>query len=107
MDGSSASNEYGKGGTVNAMGLSSGVRFEIASARKRPEAAWWVPSNPAPTMPVLNKNLRRFMAMIHGPVPARQVVFGGRPDYSVTLSHLPNSGPSMRVQRAASILRTG
>src|SRR5437879_10778787 len=43
MYGSSASNEYGNGGTVKATGLSSRVRFEsesvVVPARKRPGAA--------------------------------------------------------------------
>src|SRR5712691_1092437 len=44
MVGSSASNEYGRGGTVKATGFSSRVRFEselfAMSARKRPDAAF-------------------------------------------------------------------
>src|SRR5258708_32770989 len=65
MYGSSASNEYGNGGKVKATGFSSRVRFEselvAVPARKRPGAAFPAPSNPAPTIPVLNKKLRRFM----------------------------------------------
>src|SRR6266852_906709 len=65
MYGSSASNEYGNGGTVKATGFSSRVRFEselfAVPARKRPGAAVPAPSNPAPTIPVFNKKLRRFM----------------------------------------------
>src|SRR5271157_4405627 len=65
MVGSSASNEYGKGGTVNATGLSSTFRLrlksDLVSACNRPGAALPAPSRPAPTMPLLTRNLRRSM----------------------------------------------
>src|SRR5208337_1657197 len=59
------SNEYGKGGTVNATGLSSTFRLrlksDLVSACNRPGAALPAPSRPAPTMPLLTRNLRRSM----------------------------------------------
>src|SRR5438552_19191674 len=68
MYGSSASNEYSSGGTENATGFSSRVRFEseffTASARNKPGAEFLAPSNPAPTILVFNKNLRRFMGTL-------------------------------------------
>src|SRR5260370_5586752 len=97
MVGSSASNEYGSGGTVNATGFSSKVRFEselvAVSARKKPGAEFPAPSNPAPTIPVFNKKLRRFMGSsaarranrpargIIPPVPARWESGSGKPRY--------------------------
>src|SRR5271157_5234913 len=65
MVGSSASNEYGKGGTVNATGLSSTFRLrlksDLVSACNRLGAALPAPSRPAPTMPLRTRNLRRSM----------------------------------------------
>src|SRR5271157_6118714 len=65
MVGSNASNEYGKGGTVNATGLSStfrlGLKSDLVSACNIPEAALPAPSSPAPTIPLLIINLRRSM----------------------------------------------
>src|SRR6266478_3712596 len=65
MYGSSASNEYGSGGTENATGFSSKLEFEsellLAPARNKPGAEFPAPSNPAPTILVFNKNLRRSM----------------------------------------------
>src|SRR5216684_4605403 len=65
MCGSSASNGYGSEGTVNGTGFSPSLRFEseliAVPARKKPGAEFPAPSSPAPTIPVLNKKLRRFM----------------------------------------------
>src|SRR5260370_36905062 len=80
MYGSSASNEYGNGGKVKATGFSSRVRFEselvAGPARKRRGAAFPAPSNPAPTIPVFNKKLRRFI----GTSAARRA---SRPAYGI------------------------
>src|SRR5579872_2919299 len=65
MCGSSASNEYGSGGTENATGLSSSLRlgsklFVVVLACKRSATAL-VPNNPALTTLPRNRNLRRFI----------------------------------------------
>src|SRR5215813_4889747 len=65
MCGSSASNEYGSGGTENAPGLSSNLRlgsklFVVVLACKRLATAF-VPNSPALTTPPRNRNLRRFI----------------------------------------------
>src|SRR6266851_3039417 len=68
MYGSSASNEYDSGGTENATGFSSKVRFEsellAVPGRNKPGAEFPAPSNPAPTILVFNKNLRRSMGTL-------------------------------------------
>src|ERR1700739_1129245 len=63
MYGSSASKEYGKGGTVNAMGESSGVKFLLdfsrPSAASKLTANFSAPSRAAPAMlPATSKFLR-------------------------------------------------
>src|SRR5258708_23925102 len=68
MYGSSASNEYDSGGTENATGFSSKLEFDsemlLVPARNKPGAAFPAPSNPAPTILVFNKNLRRSMGTL-------------------------------------------
>src|SRR6266849_5097532 len=107
MYGSSASNEYGNGGTVKATGFSSRVRFEselfAVPARKRPGAAVPAPSNPAPTIPVFNKKLRRFMgtpAMRNVSRPAGRIIqLGRRYDNSAGESHDPASLAKLQDSR--------
>src|SRR5713101_4709965 len=109
MYGSSASNEYGSGGTVKATGFSSRVRFEselfAVSARKRPGAAFPVPSNPAPAIPVFHKKLRRFMRTsaarranrpARGDYTASSLRMVRWPEYSAVLEVSPKLRPTRR-----------
>src|SRR5271165_6683825 len=65
MYGSSASKAYGKAGTVNAMGLSSGVnpalRFSGLPADSKLEPSCSAPKRAAPTRLPETRNSRRFM----------------------------------------------
>src|ERR1700689_363013 len=93
MCGSSASNEYGSGGTEKAAGLSSNLRlgsklFVVVLACKR-LATVLVPNNPALTTPPRNKNLRRFIV-----APLLRFVQQRRWDYTaVTRGDVNRRGP--------------
>src|ERR1700722_1673164 len=97
MCGSSASNEYGSGGTENATGLSSKLRlgsklFVVVLACKR-LATVLVPNNPALTTPPRNKNLRRFIV-----APLLRFVQQRRWDYTAaTRGDVNRRGPGAAV----------
>src|SRR5260221_8141163 len=65
MYGSRASNEYGKGGTVNAMGLSSGEIFELKFAGSLADSndapSCYTPRRAAPATLPVTRNSRRFI----------------------------------------------
>src|ERR1700760_650735 len=93
MCGSSASNEYGNGGTENATGLSSNLRlgsklFAVVLACKRSATAL-VPNNPALTTLPRNRNLRRFIV-----APLLRLVRQRRWDYTaVAYDNVNGRGP--------------
>src|SRR5580693_8046996 len=96
MYGSSASNGYGSGGTVNATGFSSSLRFDSNSnavpERKAADAPLLAPSNPAPAMPELTRNFRRFMGVL--------LRRGGWPTRRLYHTPLIAERPSVRFCRA-------